>query len=88
MPFKRIFFKINRKAMIALTGYDNKLRWQIATSSMKAGDLIRTTGKIPSNPVKPVEGDSYPLGALPLGTQICLVQWIYGEDTVKVAAHK
>ena len=36
-----------RKPMIALTGYDDKLRWQIATSEMKEGDLITTSWKIP-----------------------------------------
>ncbi len=35
-------------------------------------------------PVKPIEGDSYPLGALPVGTTICLVQWYPDTDVVKV----
>ena len=60
--------------MIALTGYADKLRWQIATAGMKNGDLITTTWKIPSIPVKPVVGNSYPVGSLPQGTQICLLQ--------------
>jgi len=64
----------NRKPMIALTGYDDKLRWQIATSGMKEGDLITTTWRIPKIPVKPIEGNSYPLGALPSGTRVCLLQ--------------
>ena len=41
---------------------------------MKEGDLITATWKIPKIPVKPIEGNSYPLGALPTGTQVCLVQ--------------
>lgn len=63
-----------RKPMIALTGYNDKLRWQIATAGMQEGDLITTTTRIPTIPVKPVPGNSYPLGALPTGTQVCLVQ--------------
>ena len=63
-----------RKPMIALTGYNDILRWQIATVGMKEGDLITTTWKIPKIPVKPIVGNSYPLGALPAGTQVCLVQ--------------
>ena len=63
-----------RKPMIALTGYNDILRWQIATVGMKEGDLITTTWKIPKIPVKPIVGNSYPLGALPTGTQVCLVQ--------------
>ena len=68
-----------RKAMIALTGYDDKLRWQIATNKMKEGDIVRTFTNIPKNPIRPVEGDSHPLGALPTGTQVCLVEMWPGE---------
>jgi len=50
----------------------------------QVGDLIRTSWKIPTMPVKPIEGDSYPLGALPVGTTICLVQWYPDSDVVKV----
>ena len=68
-----------RKAMICMTGYDDKLRWQIATDKMKLGDLIRTFTTIPKNPIRPVEGDSHPLGALPMGTTVCLVEKWPGE---------
>ena len=75
-----------RKSKLALTGYGEKMRWQIATSSMEIGDLIRTSGKIPPNPIRPKEGDSHPLGALPPGTDICLVQWPSPDsDEVKIA---
>jgi len=73
-----------RKAMIALTGSGAHLRWQVATSNMKAGDLITTTCKIPANPVKPVAGNGYPLGALPVGTDVCLIQWLPDGDEVRV----
>lgn len=73
-----------RKPMIALTGYENNLRWQIATEGMKAGDLIRTSCQIPNLPVKPVPGDSHPLGALPIGATVCLVQWHPDSDEVKL----
>merc|ERR1719362_80459 len=78
-----------RKSKLALTGYGEKMRWQIATSSMEIGDLIRTSGKIPPNPIRPKEGDSHPLGALPPGTDICLVQWPSPDsDEVKIADEK
>jgi len=73
-----------RKPWIALTGYGTQLRWQIATEGMQAGDLITTTRKIPTNPIKPVSGNGYPLGALPVGTEICLVQWLPESDDVKI----
>jgi len=68
-----------RKAVIAMTGYSDKLRWQIATDKMKEGDIIRTHTAIPKNPIRPVEGDSHPLGALPSGTIVCLVEKWPGE---------
>ena len=75
-----------RKSKLALTGYGEKMRWQIATENMQVGDLIRTSAKIPPNPVRPIEGDSHPLGALPVGTEVCLVQWPDPEsDEVKIA---
>jgi len=73
-----------RKPMIALTAYGSNMRWQVATDKMQAGDLITTTVKIPANPVKPVEGNAYPLGALPVGSDICQVQWYPDGDEVKV----
>ncbi len=50
----------------------------------QVGDLIHTSGRIPSIPVKPVLGNSYPLGALPVGTEICLVQWLPREERNEV----
>ena len=55
---------------------------------MKVGDLIHTSGHIPKIPVKPVAGNSYPLGALPVGTEICLVQWLPGEERTEVVEAK
>jgi len=80
----RICYDPMRKPMIALTGYGSHLRWQVATSEMKVGDLITTTTKIPSNPVRPVPGNGYPLGALPVGADVCQVQWLPDSDEVKV----
>ena len=68
-----------RKAMICMTGWQENLRWQIATDKMKLGDIIRTYTTIPKNPIRPVEGDSHPLGALPTGTTVCLVEKWPGE---------
>ena len=66
-------------AMICMTGWQDKLRWQVATDKMKLGDIIRTYTTIPKNPIRPVEGDSHPLGALPMGTTVCLVEKWPGE---------
>jgi len=68
-----------RDAKICMTGYGDKLRWQVATSKMKEGDIIRTFTDIPTNPIRPKEGDSHPLGALPLGTTVCMVEAWPGE---------
>ena len=82
-----------RAAQIMMTGYGTHLRWQVATDQVwtsqlrtitwsalfkvKEGDLIRTHTAIPVNPIRPVEGDSHPLGALPQGTTVCLVCSIF-----------
>lgn len=68
-----------RDAQICMTGYGDKLRWQIATNKVKEGDIIRTFTEIPTNPIRPVEGDSHPLGAVPLGTTVCLIEAWPGE---------
>jgi large subunit ribosomal protein L2 len=46
----------------------------MATENMKEGDLIKSYGEIPRIPVRPREGDSHPLGALPQGTRICCIE--------------
>jgi len=74
-----IHYDPNRDAKIALTGYGEKLRWQIATNKIKQGDIIRTFTEIPANPIRPTEGDSHPLGALPVGTTVCQVEAWPGE---------
>jgi len=71
-----------RDAQICMTGYGDKLRWQLATSKMKEGDIIRSHTAIPTNPIRPVEGDSHPLGALPIGTTVCMVEKWPGEGAV------
>jgi len=73
-----------RTSCLALTGYADKLRWQLATTNMKAGDLIRSTTEIPEMAVKPLEGNSHPLGALPVGTEICMVQSLPGGQELMI----
>jgi len=68
-----------RDAMITMTGWEDRLRWQVATDKIKEGDIIRTFTAIPENPIRPVEGDSHPLGALPLGSTVCQVEKWPGE---------
>lgn len=79
-----VYYDPIRTSCLAMTGYGDKLRWQIATGNMKVGDLIRSTTEIPEMTVKPLEGNSHPLGALPVGTQICLVQYVPGEEKVMI----
>jgi len=64
----------NRVAFIALVGTGTHLRYIIATSTIKAGDIIRSNNYIPDIPGRGVEGDGYALGALAQGTEICCVE--------------
>jgi len=63
-----------RTSFIALVGSNRELKYILATENMKPGDIIRTHRGIPRNPVRPSEGDAYPLGALPMGTLIHCVE--------------
>ncbi|XP_066553199.1 large ribosomal subunit protein uL2m [Amia ocellicauda] len=59
-----------RSADIALIAGGSRKRWIIATENMQAGDLIKTSATIGRMAVSANEGDSYPLGALPVGTLV------------------
>lgn len=63
-----------RTTHIALVAVGDQLKYILATENMKPGDLIHTSCHIPRIPVRPKEGDAYPLGALPVGTEINCVE--------------
>ncbi|KAI4495737.1 hypothetical protein M0802_008360 [Mischocyttarus mexicanus] len=63
-----------RTAFVALVGSGDELKYILATENMKPGDIIKTHRGIPRNPVRALEGDAYPLGALPIGTNVCCVE--------------
>ncbi|XP_068183505.1 large ribosomal subunit protein uL2m isoform X2 [Antennarius striatus] len=71
-PFEEKVVKVRydpcRSADIALIAGGNRKRWIIATEKMEAGNIIKTSGVIGRMAVAANEGDSYPLGALPMGT--------------------
>lgn len=62
----------------------DKIRWIMATEKMQIGDLIRTFSDIPRNPVRPREGDSHPVGALPVGTRVHNVQILPGQEKTTI----
>ncbi|CAF3013340.1 unnamed protein product [Rotaria sp. Silwood2] len=66
-------------AKVALIGHGNTLRYILATENLKVGDLVKTSGEIPKNPVKASEGDAYPVGALPIGTIVNCVEGYPGQ---------
>ncbi|CAF0789949.1 unnamed protein product [Adineta ricciae] len=66
-------------AKVALIGHGNTLRYILATENLKVGDLVKTSGEIPKNPVKASEGDAYPVGALPVGTIVNCVEGYPGQ---------
>lgn len=82
----RILYDPNRSARIALVGTGDKLRYILASVNMKSGDLIKTSSYIPRIPVRPKEGDAYPLGALPSGTQVHCVEIIPGDGARMIKA--
>lgn len=75
-----------RTSHVALVGTGKELKYILATVNMKKGDIIRTHMGIPRNPVRPNEGDAYPLGALPIGTQVNCVEKYVGLGGMLVHA--
>nr|SVE75999.1 EOG090X0COM [Daphnia hispanica] len=71
-----------QSANIALVASGDKVRYIVASSTMKAGDLISTSGNIPRIAIRPKEGDAHPLGALPVGTEVCCIEKYVGEGSV------
>lgn len=66
-------------AKIAITASGNDLRWIYATTTMKIGDVIESSKEIPTIPIKPIPGNGYVVGALPIGTEICNFEMLPGE---------
>lgn len=75
-----------RTASVALVGVGDELKYILATENMKPGDLLKTSRFIPRIPVRAKEGDAYPLGAIPVGTQIHCVEAYPGQDRHLVLA--
>lgn len=81
-----VLYDPNRTARIALVGCGTNLRYILATENMKSGDLIRTSSYIPRIPVRPKEGDAYPVGALPNSTLVNCVECQVGDGARLVKA--
>lgn len=74
-----VLFDGCRTARVALVGVNSELKYILATENMKAGDIIKTSRVIPRIPVRANEGDAYPLGALPIGTQVHCLEKFPGQ---------
>ncbi|BHF63487.1 54S ribosomal protein L2 mitochondrial [Sparganum proliferum] len=75
-----------RDPLLALVASGEVKRWIVATTKMKEGDIIRSHWEIPNITVLPVEGDAYPVGALPVGTQVCLLELHPGDGATVCCA--
>jgi len=71
---KEIKFDAVRSAYIALVAHDAHKRWIIATDKMKEGDIVKSTRFLSRTPVRAEEGNSYPIGSLPIGTLVCHIE--------------
>ncbi|XP_067934691.1 large ribosomal subunit protein uL2m-like [Watersipora subatra] len=63
-----------RSGFLALVVGGERKRWILATDNMKPGDIIQSTREIPPIPISGKPGDSHPVGALAIGTQVCSVE--------------
>ncbi|XP_045566176.1 large ribosomal subunit protein uL2m [Salmo salar] len=75
-----------RSAEIALVAGGKRKRWIIATENMQVGDLIKTSGTIGRMAVSAKEGDSFPLGALPVGTLVNNLELYPGKGATYIRA--
>ncbi|ELU00672.1 hypothetical protein CAPTEDRAFT_159292 [Capitella teleta] len=63
-----------RSADLALVAAGEKKRYIVATQNMKVGDVIKSSQELTQLAVSAREGDSYPLGSLPIGTVVNCIQ--------------
>ncbi|KAA0718370.1 39S ribosomal protein L2, mitochondrial [Triplophysa tibetana] len=75
-----------RSADIALVAGGSRKRWIIATENMESGDVIKTSGTIGRIAVLANEGDSHPLGALPVGTLVNNLELYPGKGAQYIRA--
>ncbi|XP_061084580.1 39S ribosomal protein L2, mitochondrial [Conger conger] len=75
-----------RSADIALVAGGSRKRWIIATENMEVGDIITTSSTIGRMAVSANEGDSYALGALPVGTLINNLEVYPGKGSQYIRA--
>jgi len=69
----------NRSAHIALVASGERKRYIIATHNMAPGMIIKSSSNLTRSPVRPIDGDAYPLGSLPLGTLVSCVEKFPGD---------
>ncbi|CAH1784248.1 unnamed protein product [Owenia fusiformis] len=81
-----IIYDPNRSAILALVASGTHKRYIIATENMKKGDIIKSSSHIPRMAVKPREGDSHPLGALPINTIVCCIELFPGQGGILARA--
>lgn len=81
---QKVMYDPHRSGRIALVAVGNSKRYILASDTMKAGDLIRTSGEIPDIPVKAESSDAFPLGALPAGTVVHNIEY-WPDEGGKIA---
>ncbi|KAI0211332.1 39S ribosomal protein L2, mitochondrial [Lamellibrachia satsuma] len=82
----KIMYDPNRSARIALVATAEKKRYIVATQNMKAGDIIKSSQVLSKTAVRAAEGDSYPLGSLPVGTLVNCVEFYPGQGGLMARA--
>lgn len=83
---QRVRYDPCRTADIAIVAGGEHKRYILASQNMKAGDLIKTSGKITRIAVRAAEGDAHPVGSLPLGSIVHNVELYPGEGGVVARA--
>ncbi|OQV19110.1 putative 39S ribosomal protein L2, mitochondrial [Hypsibius exemplaris] len=69
----------NRSGFVALIGHEDHQHWIIATENMKVGQIIKSSRAVGRMSIRAYEGDTYAVGALPIGTVVSSLELIEGH---------
>ena len=62
----------------------HSMRWRIAPHGVKVGDVLETTLSLEDGVTELKQGNSHPIGCLPIGTPVCLINET--KDQIKYKA--
>lgn len=72
----------NRSGFIAMLAHKTEKRWVMATENLKVGSIVRGSRRLESIPIRAFEGDTHPVGSLPMGTLVSQIEAVPGGGQI------